>query len=118
MSDRRSLFGGRVTISGRITAWLIILVASISAMQTGVPPEVSTQLESPDWSIRNAGFEALIALPPSPEVETALILLLIREDPLQAARMRNTNKDPALDGEGYGEYFLALSGTVNQIAEK
>jgi hypothetical protein len=117
MSDGRSLFGGKVTISGRITAWLIILVASISAMQTGVPPEVSTQLESPDWSIRNAGFESLIALPPSPEVETALILLLLREDPLQAARMRNTNKDPALDGEGYGEYFLALSGTVNQIAE-
>jgi hypothetical protein len=94
------------------------MVATAPLIDAQVPAEISANLESSDWSDRDAGFEALFALPRSAEVETALIRLLIREDPIQTARRKAAAGCEGDGNEGYGNYFSALSETVTGIAEK
>jgi hypothetical protein len=96
----------------------LLTAATAPLIDAQVPQEISAKLESSNWSVRDDAFDALVALPRSADVETALIRLLIREDRIQTARRKAAPGGEDEYGEAYGNYFSALSGAVTGIAEK
>jgi HEAT repeat protein len=82
-----------------------------------------SQLQSDDWQTRAAAAEKVIAnrnTRKSEEITNALIDLLDRENQLIESTLRASNGMEGVSvkyGEGYSEYYSALLGAVDQVAD-
>jgi len=113
------------------TRLFILLVFALSVglalsqtAETQIPSAVNQQLASPDPSVRAKGFEALLATPGilrTPTGVRAIVSLLQRETALIEETLRDSGGKIGVSakyGEGYGQYYAKVLGTVNTIGNK
>jgi hypothetical protein len=101
-----------------MTLHLLTFCGVIASACAQVPPEIAGELNSVSWTERASAFQTLAQdVNRSPEVNAALVALLVKEDEIVRAAFLDGPGASEKYGEAYGEYVSLVGETVQKIAD-